>query len=596
MFNIFISEFLQLPFLRVTGAAHDAREFSEDDDLDLCIYYLRTISNVFRWAPDAIWSILANKTVSTEDFFELSKISKPPLSNWQKAIRLIKAAETDDEVPIQYCLLQVCLRCISHYKVAVDSDMKVRVTQLIRSALLVLHQVLLNPYAAPLAKLQLEDVLINRLFQSLDSPDPYVQVLLLDVVYASLKLRESLPADPPPSPTYEKRKPIPDNGSHRGSISAAEKTPRQPPPPPALLKCLQAGLSSESSRPVLDSWISFLTECLPYYSGSIFQVLIPLVGTLCDQIGTTFSSLQQMFRGSEEEWADRLNAPETTLISFLNGLEHVLAKSHDRLLLEESRTPVVKGQDQPQGFFGNMVSGVFSTESLHSRSATANDRLTVLLAFQDAVRICFRIWSWGQGGDATNQNMASIASFNYTSLRMRNRARRLLEHLFAAETLECLETVVDIWKKSLDDPSSTAHVEVFNLLPALDGSRPKHTIPAIFNSMYSRTNPGALDPTRKSNLTVDLQDTDIVIFLVDYAKSLEDDAMDEIWQDCITFLKDLLMNPFPHRQTLPSLLEFAAILGEKVDNTNFGEQRKMRRELGVSCLFFRDVISGLTLL
>lgn len=57
--------------------------------------------------------------------------------------------------------------------------------------------------------------------------------------------------------------------------------------------------------------------------------------------------------------------------------------------------------------------------------------------------------------------------------------------------------------------------------------------------------------------------------------------MDEIWQDCITFLKDLLTNPFPHRQTLPSLLEFAAILGEKVDNTNFGEQRKMRRELGV---------------
>ncbi|KAK7719680.1 hypothetical protein SLS64_001859 [Diaporthe eres] len=175
---------------------------------------------------------------------------------------------------------------------------------------------------------------------------------------------------------------------------------------------------------------------------------------------------------------------------------------------------------------------------------------------------------------------SSMASFKYTSLRMRNRARRLLEHLFAAETLECLETVIDIWRKSLADSSSQPHVEVFNLLPALDGSRPKHTIPAIFNSIYSRTNPTALDPTRKSNLTLDLQDTDIVIFLVDYARSLEDDAMDEIWQDCITFLKDLLTNPFPHRQTLPSLLEFAAILGVKVDNTNFGEQRKMRRELG----------------
>jgi hypothetical protein len=123
---------------------------------------------------------------------------------------------------------------------------------------------------------------------------------------------------------------------------------------------------------------------------------------------------------------------------------------------------------------------------------------------------------------------------------------------------------------------------VFNLLQVLDGSRPKHTIPAIFNAIYSRTNPSALEPSRKSTLTSSLSDTDLVIFLVEYARSLEDDAMDEIWTDCMAFLKDLLANPFPHRQTLPSLLEFAAILGEKVDNTNFGEQRRMRRELGVS--------------
>lgn len=496
---------------------------------------------------------------------------------------LIIAADAQEDVPLQFFLLQVCLRCISQYQISDDSEIKVRVTQLIRSALVVLHQILLSPYAAPLARLHLEDVLIERLSRSLGCPDPYSQVLLLDVVFASLKLREVLSAEPPPSPTLEKRKQGGEVGSHRGSVSA-DKTSRLPPPPPALLKCLQAGLSSPSSRPVLDSWISFLTECLPYYADTIFQVLIPLVGTLCDQIGTTFSSLQQMFKGREQNLEDKTDAPETTLISFLNGLEHVLARSHDRLLLEEARTQVVKSPDQPQGFFGNMVSGVFSNENLHSRSATANDRLTVLLAFQDAVRICFRIWSWGQGGDATAQATSSMASFKYTSLRMRNRARRLLEHLFAAETLECLETVIDIWRKSLNDSTSHPHVEVFNLLPALDGSRPKHTIPAIFNSIYSRTNPTALDPARKSNLTLDLQDTDIVIFLVDYARSLEDDAMDEIWQDCITFLKDLLTNPFPHRQTLPSLLEFAAILGVKVDNTNFGEQRKMRRELGVRIL------------
>jgi hypothetical protein len=78
-----------------------------------------------------------------------------------------------------------------------------------------------------------------------------------------------------------------------------------------------------------------------------------------------------------------------------------------------------------------------------------------------------------------------------------------------------------------------------------------------------------------------LSDVDVVVFLVEYARSLEPDAMDEIWADCMVFLRDVLTNPFPHRQILPSLLSFTAILGEKVDDTNFGEQRKLRKELGV---------------
>jgi hypothetical protein len=316
---------------------------------------------------------------------------------------------------------------------------------------------------------------------------------------------------------------------------------------------------------------------LAFYSDTIFQILIPLVETLCSQIGQTFRNLQTIF-GDGGLVADTLTTPESTLISLLNGLEHVLARGHDRLIQDELRVPVVRSPEQAQGFFGNMVSGVFASETHQTRSATANNRLTVLLSFQDAVRISFLIWSWG-GQDSASQDMESAASFNYTSLRMRNRARRLLEHLFAAEALECLETVVELWQKTSSRDSKP--IIVFNLLHVLDGSRPKHTIPAIFDAIYSRTNPTALDPARKSTLTSSLNDTDLVVFLVEYARSLEDDAMDEIWTDCMNFLKDLLANPFPHRQILSSLLEFAAILGEKVDNTNFGEQRKMRRDLGV---------------
>lgn len=455
------------------------------------------------------------------------------------------------------------------------------------TALTTLQQILRTPDSQQLADLQLEHVIIDRLTKSLDEPESSsLQDLLLKVLYISLEIRiASTFAAAPPTPIMDHKRPSTQDTPHNPRLSiSTDRTdphppPRVPPPPPSLINCLLAGIAASSSKPVLDNWVNFLTKCLPLYSDGIFQILIPLVETFCGQIERTFRSLQATFKESGPE-AVRPVAPESTLISLLNGLENVLARGHDHLIHDELKIPAMKHPDQAQGFFGNMVSNVFTSEAPQARSASANNRLTVLLSFQDAVRICFLIWSWG-GADGARQDADSAASFNYTSLRMRNRARRLLEHLFAAETLECLETVVDMWQKSLTGNQDSKSMVVFNLLHVLDGSRPKHTIPAIFNAIYSRSNPSALDPARKSTFTSSLNDTDLVIFLVEYTRSLEDDTMDEIWLDCMTFLKDLLTNPFPHRQTLPSLLEFAAILGEKVDNTNFGEQRKMRRDLAV---------------
>jgi hypothetical protein len=134
-----------------------------------------------------------------------------------------------------------------------------------------------------------------------------------------------------------------------------------------------------------------------------------------------------------------------------------------------------------------------------------------------------------------------------------------------------------MWTKS-DTETATL---IFSLLHTLEGSRPKITIPAVFNAIYTRTNPNALDPARKSSMTSNLTESELASFLVAYARSLDDDVLDEIWADCTTFLRDVLSNPFPHRQILPRLIEFAAILGAKLENTTFGEDRRMRKELGV---------------
>ncbi|MBE7181017.1 MAG: hypothetical protein INR71_07385 [Terriglobus roseus] len=545
--------------IRLAGASaagENKQRAKSIDDSAQCIYYLQHIENILQRGSDHTWMTLAGEGVPG---FDNDAEGKP------------------QQVILQNMLAQICLR-------ALDVAPGKATSQLQRTALSTLRMVLRSPFAAPLKEMELESALLDRLQRSLSGMSPLLQSAMLQAILAALLLQRASSMAPPPmieSPTHVRRfsrdvRP----GVHRLSITA-EKDPKGSDlkPPPQLLPCLQAGFASPSSQMALDAWVDFFEQVLPLFADTMFQSIIPLVETFCAQIRSLFSRLQLIF----EATSTHDPATEANLVSLMNGLEQILEHAHQRLVDDEMVSAQARSPEQPQGFFANMVPGVFSSEVQQiSRSTTANNRLTVLLCFQDTVRICFGLWTWGAKGTGREQDPSSMASFSYTSLRVRNRARRLLEHLFAAEALECLETLCVLWCRppgpAVDRPS------IVSLLNVLSDSKPKKTMPAMFNSLYSRTNPAALEPRALSTLTSDLADTEIAWFLLEYTRSLEDDAMDEIWTDCIAFLRDVLANPMPHRQALPALLEFIAILAEKVENTNFGEERKMRRELGVGFL------------
>jgi hypothetical protein len=522
---------------------------SKRNDTKECLYYLRHVFNIIKRPSHFTWVTLAEVTLAWPD----SSSSRMSIQEW---------------------LIRTCLTTLSLQVSTSEMDLEPHVHELHRLSVSIISQIYRSPFAAPLRELELEVPLMARL----RSASPPLQSLLLGAELAALKLRLSRPSEPAAEPKPSNH-PV-----NRSRLSLAlnrdseDQTPAPIPPPPQLVECLKFGFSSPTSRLVLDDWIQFLVEVLPMFSDTIYQNLLPLVECLCKQINVTFEQLKLTFAKTHSV---PTVSPESTLISLMNGLEQILAKAHERLTTQETKVSASRSPEQPQGFFSNVVSGLISSDTNQARTPTANSRLTVLLCFQDTVRICFAIWSWGGYGPMLEvQDHTSASSFAYTSLRMRNRARRTLEHLFAAEALECLETLVVLWAHAtLEDIQGAA---ITGLLNVLNGSKPKHTIPAIFNAVYSRTDPGALDTNRLSTLTSDLTDAELVSFLVEYTNSLEDDAMDEIWQDCTLFLRDVLANPLPHRQILPTLLEFTAVIGQKVDNTNFGEQRKMRRELAVS--------------
>ncbi|KAL3452409.1 Dopey, N-terminal-domain-containing protein [Aspergillus insuetus] len=534
------------------------------DDHSECNYLLETIHNTMGALSHNGWIVLLTQTMAQNN-------------------RRVSVSEDNTDAPsLHSVIFQASLKVVSGYnsETRMASTEEVKLQQI---SLVIMRQLLLGPGAEELVESGIDALLVDRLLLTLnEGGDVAIQSTLIDTLQAVLKVRFAQAYSPllAPKPKHQRtssREKLTSPSILSFTSDKPEKSPLLPPapqPPQRLLDCLLKGISSPNSRKIIDKWITLLCEVLPLYSSSIFQILLKLVDCLSKDIKQSYASLQSSFQDTES-WPH--DGAEHTTISLLTGFETCIAAAHERLLTEEANIPAAKSPDQTHGFFGNMVSGVFNSDAGHPRSSAMNNRLTVLLSFQDAVRLCFSIWSWGAEGKASlPQDAESIASFQYTSLRMRNRSRRILEHLFTAEALECLETMVDMWIKSDGETSPL----IFNLLHTLDGSRPKIAIPAIFNAIYTRTNPAALDPSRKSTLTTSLNEAELAGFLVTYAKSLDDDVLDEIWADCTTFLRDVLSNPFPHRQILPRLVEFAAILGAKLENTNFGEDRRMRKELG----------------
>lgn len=75
LFLVLAKKFLDLGILRTGLFSPGHPQTAEDDgcderaergdggDTDMCLYYLRTLSNVFRWAPDTLWAVLARRTV-----------------------------------------------------------------------------------------------------------------------------------------------------------------------------------------------------------------------------------------------------------------------------------------------------------------------------------------------------------------------------------------------------------------------------------------------------------------------------------------------------------------------------------------------------
>ena len=445
-----------------------------------------------------------------------------------------------------------------------------------------------GPLAVRLRILDLDSRLIDYLMASLYAAKVDLQSSLLEIIDKALKLRLIL--DTPVS-----------NADHRSSgptsaqgqsvtgirpIPNASNTSLAVTPPPQLLNFLRAGFSASAARPYLHQWLAFLSSILPVFADAIFASVIPLVECFCAELDKEHSNLVSI---SKQGDAPTTAAPESTTMALLEALDMVLARAHE-CLTDEHSAETVKVPPPSRNLLGNVASGVFKSEGHPSRTAHANSRLTVILTFQDAIRVCVKLWIWASHTtELEDFDKNSAATTVYSAQRIRHRTRHLLEQIFSSEPLESLEVVIFNWCYTVDPKQASASLD---LLHVMKGLRPKNVVPTILDALCSRTNSAVLPVPRQSSQAIELTAIDVALFHSAYLQSIEDDAMDEIWSDCLAFLRDVLSNPLPYRSILPCLLSIILLLAQKADNTNFGEPRKMRRDLGD--LFLRVLAATFT--
>ncbi|KAK4497319.1 hypothetical protein PRZ48_011769 [Zasmidium cellare] len=446
-----------------------------------------------------------------------------------------------------------------------------------RRLIAILELLLSGPDAAELKKLDLDSTLLDHLMVCIAGDMESLQGGILRLAQLALKLRLVQPqteqADSRQRGSISSKRPS-IAPSMRPNSSASSLT-LAPAPPHQLFRCLRMGFSSNRTRFHLDQWLAFLADILPMFADALFTNLLPLVECFCEQLIKVHQEIEQLSRKSTG--ADAV-IPESVAMSLLEGLEMVLDRAYECLLSESAPEPTPKDSDTKTNFLTNVTTGVFKAEGPPSRTSKSNSRLTVILALQDSIRAALKMWLWASNPtDAFDFDSTNASTTAYVALRIRNKTRHLLEQIFSVEPLESLEVVVSHWSTSHNDgEASTA----LSLLHVMSVSRPKNVVPATLDALCSRTNPSAIPPARNSSLTIDLSPSATATFLSAYLDSTEDDAIDELWPDCVAFLRDVLANPLPYRQVLPHFLSIILLLAEKLNNTNFGEQRKMRRDLG----------------
>ncbi|KAI0361079.1 hypothetical protein OH77DRAFT_1391372 [Trametes cingulata] len=349
---------------------------------------------------------------------------------------------------------------------------------------------------------------------------------------------------------------------------------------PLLVQTLVDGIATPSNRPLLQHWLDFIMMTVPLFKESLKAVVTPLSDCVCRQLRLGLAEI--LDASTEAARSDDIVSftTDADFLMLLTTLERLTLLSMTRVSGEQppEEDQTTDRVAQESGGLLGYVSNVFSSDG----PSSAIEDLTLTRSsdyrcLHNAVRVLYAMWDrlvvpqegrWGSQEE----------SLSLIYARARNRARRVLEHLFRVHSSEVLEAVVDCWHDQvLARPDSAETSAAYDLVDVLTASA-QNAVHMLCESISCRT-PGLSERTKKAIAFHDLLDMTLFDFLEQYMKRLEGPLALQVWSRFLQLVKDLLATLRDFRPQAFAALKCFTVLADKVSQTTALDDRRLRKDL-----------------
>ncbi|EMR09440.1 hypothetical protein PNEG_02382 [Pneumocystis murina B123] len=335
-----------------------------------------------------------------------------------------------------------------------------------------------------------------------------------------------------------------------------------------LVKFFVTRLSATNIPSNVEILIDFYKNCLGLFTSDIFQIFMPFVETLSGRINSSIVDLEV---GFSESKMGSLSSYEIILHCF-DALQCTISwalENHDYKFKN-----FVSKSSENVGFFGNVMSGVFSVEAPNSVDFFTDILNSILLCFQDVVKLTFYVWSWLEGNTVV-VDLGKQETYKFINMRLKTASRQLLYVLYDTRPIETLESLIS----SVNKGDIKAEECIFSFLSKFDDSRKHEIIPFLINSINSRINPLSVTGKCKSSLVISLTPNSIVSFLTNFVKFSQTTFLKQNWPICLAFLRDVVNIPQQYQIINTCILHFSTILIRKLSEMDLDNEKRTRKEM-----------------